>query len=273
MKYSVLMSVYKKDSPEYLKIALESIYDIQTRKPDEVVVVFDGPLTDELYKTLDEFREGKENTVFYYPQETNKGLGEALKIGSEKCTGDYIFRMDSDDISVETRFEKQIEYIENHPEIDVLGTGIAEFQFDPANEELRERICPSEHDDIVSMGKKRNPMNHVSVCMKKAALERSGGYKTLLLLEDYYLWLNMIVSGCKLANLRESLVYVRVGNGFDSKRGSKERISGWKVLQDFMLSNNMITKPQATLNMFYIRAFVNTPTWLKRFLYSKILRK
>ena len=78
-------------------------------------------------------------------------------------------------------------------------------------------------------------MNHVSVCIKKSALLKCGGYKTLLLLEDYYLWLNMIVAGCNLANIPESLVYVRVGNGFDSKRGSKERIIGWKVLQNFMI--------------------------------------
>ena len=93
------------------------------------------------------------------------------------------------------------------------------------------------------------------------------------MLEDYYLWLNMIASGCRLANINESLVYVRVGNGFDSKRGSKKRIEGWKVLQDFMLEHKMITKHEARMNMLYIRAFVNTPTKLKKFLYKKLLRK
>ena len=108
MKSSVLMSVYKNDNPDFLKIALESIYDKQTRKPDEIVVVFDGKLTPELYSVLDDFQKNKESIVFYYPQEINQGLGEALRIGSEKCTGDYIFRMDSDDISAPERFEKQM---------------------------------------------------------------------------------------------------------------------------------------------------------------------
>ncbi len=273
MKYSVLMSVYKNDNPKFLALALESIYEKQTRKPDEIVVVFDGPLTEELYSVLDDFYNGKEEVVFYYPQEENKGLGEALKIGSEKCTGDYILRMDSDDISDPMRFEKQIAYVETHPEIDVLGTDIAEFQESELEENKRIRVCPAEHDDIVKMGKKRNPMNHVTACIKSEALKKCGGYETLLLLEDYYLWLKMIVAGCKLANLNESLVYVRVGNGFDSKRSSKKRIEGWKVIQQFMLQNGMITKFQANMNMFYIRAFVGTPVWLKKFLYDKILRK
>lgn len=270
--YSVLMSVYKNDNPDFLKLALESIYDKQTVKPDEIVVVFDGPLNEALYVVLDEFKHGKESVVKYYPQEVNKGLGEALRIGSEYCTGDYILRMDSDDISDAHRFEKQILYVENHPEIDVLGTDIAEFN-KGLDEKMRIRACPEKHDDIVRMGKKRNPMNHVSVCMKKSALEKCGGYKTLLLLEDYYLWLNMIASGCKLANVHESLVYVRIGNGFDSKRGAQERIEGWKVIQKFMLMNGMISKKEAMVNMMFINLFVKTPSWVKKVLYSKLLRK
>ena len=267
------MSVYKNDSPDFLKLALESVYEKQTRKPDEIVVVFDGPLSEELHLVLNNFRMGKEKEVFYYPQEINRGLGEALRIGSEKCTGDYIFRMDSDDISDPERFAKQIAYVEAHPEIDALGTDIAEFQESEQEENKRVRVCPSDHDDIVKMGKKRNPMNHVSACIKRTALQKCGGYKTLLLLEDYYLWLNMIASGCRLANINESLVYVRVGNGFDSKRGSKKRIEGWRVLQNFMLEHKMITKQEARMNMLYIRLFVNTPTKLKKFLYEKVLRK
>lgn len=272
-KYSVLMSVYKNDDADFLKIALESIYDQQTRKPDEIVVVFDGPLKDPLYAVLDEFKKGREEVVKYYPQEVNRGLGEALRIGSELCTGDYILRMDSDDISDKERFAKQIAYVEAHPEIDALGTDIAEFNQDPFSEEMRTRVCPANHEDIVNMAKKRNPMNHVTACIKKSSLMKAGGYQTLLLLEDYLLWLNMIVAGCKLANLNEPLVYVRVGNGFDGKRGSKERIIGWSKLQDIMLEHGMINKRQALMNKIYIRAFVKTPAWLKKALYSNFLRK
>ena len=266
------MSVYKNDSPEFLKLALESIYDKQTRKPDEIVIVFDGPIPYSLEMVLNAFQVGREDVIKFYPQDVNKGLGESLRIGSEKCTGDYIFRMDSDDISDANRFEKQIAYVELHPEIDVVGTDIAEFQVS-IKEKMRFRSCPMSHDDIVKMAKKRNPMNHVSVCIKKVALKKAGGYKTLLLLEDYYLWLNFIVAGCKLANINEPLVYVRIGNGFDSKRGSRERITGWKVLQYFMFEHGMISKMEAFMNMLYIRAFVKAPPRLKKWLYKKLLRK
>ena len=273
MKYSVLMSVYMNDDPDFLKIALESIYDQQTRKPDEVVVVFDGPLNDRLYAVLDEFKNGREGVVKYYPQEVNRGLGEALRIGSELCTGDYILRMDSDDISDKERFSKQIAYVETHPEVDGLGGDIAEFNEDPFKEEPRLRVCPAKHEDIVKMAKKRNPMNHVTACIKKSALMKAGGYQTLLLLEDYLLWLNMIVAGCKLANINETMVYVRVGNGFDSKRGSKERIIGWSKLQDLMVEHELINRLEAIMNKIYIRVFVNTPPGLKKWLYSNLLRR
>lgn len=273
MKFSVLMSVYKNDNPIFLSDALKSIYEDQTVKPDEIVVVFDGKLTDELYQVLDAFKNDKEGIVFYYPQDENKGLGEALRIGTTFCTGDYIFRMDSDDISCPNRFEKQIEYIKNHKEVDVLGTDIAEFYESIDEENKRIRSCPMDNKDIIKMAKKRNPMNHVTVCIKKEALIKCGGYESLLLLEDYYLWLKMIASNAILANINESLVYVRIGNGFHSKRGSKVRIKGWKVLQNFMLDHNMITKREARLNMLYIRVFTYCPSCIKKILYKKILRK
>ena len=267
------MSVYKNDDPHYLKTALRSIYDDQTRKPDEVVIVFDGPLNEPLYSTLNEFQKGREEVIKFYPQKVNRGLGEALRIGSEYCTGDYILRMDSDDISDPKRFEKQIAFAEAHPELDAIGCDIAEFQENPYLEDMRTRVCPAKHEDIVRMAKKRNPMNHVTACIKKSALTKCGGYKTLLLLEDYLLWLNMIVSGAKLANINESLVYVRVGNGFDCKRGSKERIEGWWSLQELMMKSGMINRWQAWRNMLYIHTFVKTPTWVKRWLYECVLRK
>lgn len=272
MKYSVLMSVYHKDDAACLKLALESIYERQSKKPDEIVVVFDGPLTEELYKVLDDFKEDKSEIVKYYPQETNRGLGTALRIGSGYCTGDYIFRMDSDDISDEHRFEKQTTFIEAHPEIDVLGTDIAEFRYS-LDEGMRIRACPAQHEDIVSMGKSRSPMNHVSVCIKRSALEKSGGYESLPMAEDYYLWLRMIVAGCRMANLCESLVYVRVGNGFNNRRSSKQQITSRKFLQKYMLEHKLIGRTRAFSNMVKIRLLVYAPPKLRAIVYEKILRK
>lgn len=271
IKTSVLMSVYKKDDAGFLKCALESIYDAQTWKPDEVVVVFDGPLREPLYTVLEDFRRGKERFVHYYPMERNRGLGEALRIGTELCSGDYIFRMDSDDISHPMRFQRQLEYLRRHPECDVVGTDIAEF-WESLEERMRVRSCPADSDAIIRMARHRNPMNHVSACIRKEALVKCGGYQTLLLLEDYYLWLRMIACGCKLANIQESLVYVRVGNGFLKKRHSNSRVKGWVKLQQFMLQKEMIRWPTAMLNMVYITAFVYSPSWLKNICYDRFLR-
>lgn len=273
MKYSVLMSVYKKENPDFLKAAMESIYENQTKKPDEIVVVFDGELTDELYDVLDKFRQGKEEIVKYYPQKINRGLGEALKTGAEKCTGDYIFRMDTDDISVSERFEKQAAYMEKHPDIDVLGGAIAEFEQTPENEKMRRRICPENHDDVVKMSKKRNPMNHMTVCIKRAALEECGGYKKMPLMEDYYLWARMIVRGKKFGNIQEPLVYARVGNGFDGRRAAREQIASRKKIMEVMLKHGTVTKTEALFNVFCMCAGVYCPAGVRKFAYNKILRK
>ncbi len=273
MKYSVLMSVYKNDDPEFLKLALKSVYEEQTKKPDEIVIVFDGPVPESLMTVCTEFGKDKQDVVKLFPQERHGGLGEALRIGAMQCTGDYIFRMDSDDISAPNRFEIQAKYVEEHPEIDVLGTDIFEFNESTEEKNLKQRKCRANHDDIVKMSKKRSPMNHVTVCIKRSALEKVGGYKPLSFVEDYYLWLRMINAGCVFANINQSLVFVRVGNGFGARRSRKELISSWKVLQDFMTENKMITKREARRNMFYIKCFVRTPRWIKKILYSMFLRK
>lgn len=272
MKTSVLMSVYKKDNPEFLKLALESIYENQTLKPDEIVVVFDGELTNELYTVLDNFKLGKESIVFYYPQDKNRGLGEALRIGAEKCTGDYILRMDSDDIALPNRFEKQIAYIKNNPDVSVLGGNIAEFNFS-IDENMRQRICYEKHEDIVKMSKRRNPMNHMTVCIKKSALLESGSYETMLLMEDYYLWLRMIAKGYKFANLNDVLVNVRIGNGFYNRRKSNVRIKSCYKLQKFMLKHRLINAFNAFSNMIIVIGATYCPGWVRKFVYERLLRK
>lgn len=256
-----------------MQLALRSVYDDQTVKPDEIVVVFDGPLTGELYSVLDAFRSGKESFVFYCPLEENVGLGEALRIGTGYCTGDWIFRMDADDISDARRFERQIAYIREHPECDVVGTDIAEFQISADEPYIRRRVCPADHAGILKMAKHRTPVNHVSAAIKKEALLRCGGYISLPLLEDYYLWLRMLSQGCVFSNIHESLVHVRIGNGFLQKRRRSARIKGWKTLQRFMLDHKMISRPAAWANMVYVFLFTTMPSGLKKWAYKRALRK
>lgn len=266
------MSVYKNDNPQYLDEALKSIYDEQTLKPDEVVIVMDGPLTEELYHVINNFLKKHQKIVNVIKLDENLGLGNALRIGTDYCNCNYIMRMDADDISVPDRFEKQINYLKKHPEVDCLGGFIEEFNH-TIDENKRKREVPLKQEQIINMSKSRNPMNHVTVCIKKSSLELCGGYEEINLLEDYYLWLKMIINGCILENIEDTLVYVRVGNGFNSKRGAKKRIEGWKKLQNYMLLNNLINKRKSFMNMVYINVFVYMPNSLRRIVYDIFLRK
>lgn len=273
IKFSVLMSVYKNDNPIHLKEAIESIYNKQTIKPNQVVIVEDGPLTEELILVLDYFKQEYGDVFDLIKLNENVGLGLALQKGIEYCKYKYIARMDSDDISCSDRFLKQIEYMAKYPEIDVLGTYILEFKENIAENETRIRKVPLENDEIKRMAKKRNPMNHVSVIFKKQSVLECGGYNSINLLEDYYLWINMLSKGKVLKNLDESLVYVRTGNGFNHRRSDRSRIIGWKKIQKILLDNKMINIFEAILNMICIFIFTNLPNNIKSILYEKILRK
>ncbi|KML33449.1 hypothetical protein VL12_09810 [Rossellomorea marisflavi] len=267
------MSVYKNDNSVFFEMALQSIYDKQTLKPNQVVLVLDGPVPNEINVIIENFTNRNPGILTLVPLKKNVGLGEALRVGTTHCEYPIICRMDSDDISDGERFEKQISYMRSHPDIDVLGSNILEFKNDVNEDFLMIREVPQSMNQITLFSKRRNPMNHVTVCMRKSAIEKSGGYETCLLLEDYYLWLKMIANGCKLENINEPLVFVRVGNGFISKRSSKTRIKGWKKLQVYMLDNHMVNRFEAMLNMLYICAFVFTPNVIKGPLYKKFLRK
>lgn len=270
LEFSLLMSVYFKDNFNQLDQALESVLIKQSILPTEVIMVEDGPITNELDLVIKKYEEIFSN-FYRLKLPVNQGLGNALNQGLQKCKYPLVARMDADDISCFDRFKKQLDYMENNLQIDVVGGSIAEFINTP-NEILHYRVMPKEHMEIVSKMKYRNPMNHVTVMMRRLPLLEVG-YETLLLLEDYLLWINLVGKGYKLANMHDVLVYVRTGNNFTSKRGSRLRIRGWSVLQDRMLKLKLITKFQSIMNLFAIRIFVYTPNGLKRIMYAIFLRK
>lgn len=267
-EFSVLMSVYYKENPEYLKLALDSIIN-QTLVPNEIVLVEDGSLTDELNFLIKKYQK-KYKILKVIKLEKNSGLGIALSEGLKHCSYEYVARMDSDDISLPDRFEKQINYMTEHPEIDVLGGNIYEFK-NNIDEEMRLKKMPA-NDEFFSYMLKRNPINHVTSCFKKDAVLECGSYQSLLYLEDYYLWVRMFNNGKKFENLDEVLVYVRIGNGFEKRRGNKKQIVGWKCLQQYMLDNKMITKKRYFCNMLNIYLLCYCPTTIRKIAYKFILR-
>ena len=217
-KFSVLMSVYEKEKPQFLKTALESIIN-QTLKPNEIVLIKDGMLTNELDDVIYTFAQ-KYNKLFkIISLRNNVGLGEALNIGIQNCSNEIIARMDTDDIARKDRFEKQIFFLQKHPDIDIVGSWISEFEGDPENL-ISYRKVPTSHKEIYAFGQFRSPLNHMTVMFKKEAVLGAGSYQTFKSIEDYWLWARMLKQGYKFANIPDCLVNVRAGNEMLKRRAN-----------------------------------------------------
>lgn len=268
VKFSVLMSIYYKEKPENFKLALDSIFN-QTMKPTEIILVEDGNLTDDLEKVIKEYEKKYSNFLVIRNKE-NKGLGYSLNDGLKKCHFNYIFRMDTDDICRNDRFEKQIQYMIDNPTIDVLGSNIFEFN-ENIDEKMRIKKMPV-GEEVKKYILRRNPLNHMTVCFKKSSVEECGGYQPMDYLEDYYLWVRMHIAGKRIDNIDDTLVYARIGNGFEKRRGNKKQISGWKKMQNYMLENNLIDKKMYKKNIRNMLFMIYCPNFVRKLAYKYILR-
>lgn len=215
--YSVLMSVYCKENPEYFKIAVESMLN-QTVKPEDFVIVCDGELTDKLNEVIDNFVKADKQLFNIVRLKQNIGLGPALKIGLEKCRYELVARMDTDDISVNDRMEVQLKAFEENPDVSVIGGQISEFLNNP-NEIIDYRLVPLTYEEILRRAKVRNPMNHVTVVYKKSDVQSVGSYTDAPGFEDYRLWVALMSKGKKLINISHTCCNVRVGDGVYKRRG------------------------------------------------------
>ncbi|MFZ7131422.1 MAG: glycosyltransferase [Eubacteriales bacterium] len=272
MKFSVLMSVYINENADFFEKSLWSILDNQSLKPDEFVLVCDGTLNTELDEIIEKYISFYPDILRVYRLDHNQGLGKALNFGLSYCSNEYIARADSDDLCAEDRFKKQMDYLGLHPDVAVLGSDIFEFDQDPSNPKFRKSM-PSSHDLILKMAKFRNPVNHMTVVFKKSAVEAVGSYIHLPQVEDYYLWVRLLVHGYKIENLKEPLVFARVGNGMAKRRGNKAYIKSWFVLCQYMYKNRMINRFVLVRNLISVSFFVLLPANWKQFLYKQLLRE
>lgn len=237
--FSVAISVYKSDNPAFFDRALNSITENQTITPNEIVLVVDGPVSDSLNEVISKY-ENKYGIFKIIRLEKNGGLGNALKIAVENATFELIARMDSDDVSLPTRFEEQLRYFQLNPEIDIVGGNITEF-IGEENNIIGQRLVPVSNEAIREYMKERCAMNHVSVMYKKTAVQNAGGYQDWFWNEDYYLWIRMWLNGAIFANTGSVLVNVRVGEEMYQRRGGSKYFESEKGLQDYMLNHGMIT--------------------------------
>lgn len=270
MKYSMLMSVYRNTKADELKLCMDSIF-AQNPAPAETIIVEDGPVSEDVAQYLSNLQsEGKVKLV---PLEENVGLGRALAAGTEHCSCEWIARMDSDDICAPDRMEKQVAYLEAHPEVDVLGGNIAEF-IDSPDDIVSKRIVPKDHEKICEYLKKRCPFNHMTVVIRKNALEKAGGYQHWHFNEDSYLWARMYLSGARFANLSEILCYVRVGNEMFRRRGGYSYYKSERDLFKFMYKNKIINwfeYQQAKFIRFVVQVLM--PNSVRQWFFIKFARK
>ena len=268
--FSVLMAVYKKEQPLFFKEALRSVFE-QSLIPNEVVLVKDGPLTEELEQIIVDF-SSKNEQLKVITLEKNQGLGEALRIGLNACSFDLVARMDSDDICKLYRFEKQIAFLKEHKEITIVGSWIEEFS--DCKEEIEAiRELPQEDKQLKIFMKWRNPFNHMTVMFRKKDILAVGGYQPFYLLEDYYLWNRLANANYYFANIGESLLWARGGYTMLERRGGWKYVVSESKLLKFMYRSGRINIVEFGANLMMKSIIRLIGKHLRHTIYTFFLRK
>jgi len=269
--YSVLMSLYVKEKPEYLTAAIDSILS-QTVFPDEIVVVKDGPLSQELDKIIVDYSNRFPSLFTIVSSEKNIGLGCALNLGLKHCRNELVARMDTDDIAKPHRCEKQLEIFQNDPSLDLLGSAVDEFHRTPA-EIVSRRVVPCSHPEIYEFAKRRSAFNHPTVMYKKSKVLSVGGYSDMRRNQDVDLFGRMLFSGCHAANTEESLLYFRSDDALAKRRRSWENTRSyiaaiyrfWKMGYSGFGDYLLVAAAQTAMFLMPVR--------LQHWVYKKFLRK
>lgn len=223
MHFSVLLSLYYKENPTYLDIALNSVFN-QTVRPNQVVLVLDGPIGAQLQAVVDKYAKDYPS-LEVYPQEKNQGLSTALNIGLFKCRNEIVFRMDTDDICYPTRFEATLKLYEEDPTLDVVGSFAT--MIDENGVELKQMSVPTSNEEI----RKKVwtcPFIHPSVSFKKSSLLRVGNYNPNSgpRQDDYELWFRCISGGLKCKNYDKPLLHYRFFS--DSIARNDVKVGWWR---------------------------------------------
>lgn len=267
LEFSVLMSVYKGDKPAWVKQALESVF-AQSVKPSEIILVCDGPLTQDLENILTQYQD----KIILHRLVKNCGLGEALRQGVLKCSYPLIARMDSDDISLPNRFEKQLAYFEKHPDTAVLGGWIQEIDGDTL-QPVAIREVPCTNNEIRKFIKTRCPFNHMTVMYKKSAVLDAGNYQSFHFIEDYYLWARMAAKGYEMANLPDILLNARVDAAMYGRRGGYKYFKSNYAMSKKLRELRLISGPTHLFNTavrFCVQVLM--PNSIRGWFYRKALR-
>lgn len=266
---SILMSIYIQEQASNLNEALASIFE-QTFMPHEVVLVEDGPLTPELYEVIEKY-EKRYNNIVRYRFNENVQLGNALNKGVELCKNELIARMDSDDISLPNRLEQQRSFMIENSEIACCGSWIEEFGETTNINKIKKMPCNK--NKICEYAKYRNPLNHMTVMFRKSRVLEAGNYQHFLLLEDYYLWICMLVQGYNLANIPQVLVRARTGKNTYKRRGGITYMLQFLKLRNKQKAFGILNNREYAKAIVLTIGFTLAPSYIKKHLYYIKLRE
>jgi GT2 family glycosyltransferase len=269
--FSLLMAIYAQDRPDFFAQAFTSTVNDQTRRPDEVVVVQDGPIPAALAQCLTSLTAAAPVPVVHVVLPDNRGLGPALVAGLVRCSYDIVARMDADDVSDPTRFAEQLPLLEAGA--DIVGTGLREFVRDPGDpaDVLGTRTPPTDPRQIARAARFHDPFNHPTVVYRRRAVQAAGGYQDLPLMEDYLLFARMIAAGARPANLAQPLVNYRVGAGAYARRGGLRLLRSELTLQRRLRRLGFTTPLQYVRNLVVRGGYRLVPESIRRLAYRALI--
>jgi glycosyltransferase involved in cell wall biosynthesis len=268
--FSLLMPVYRGDDAGHFRKAFTSSVGAQTRRPDQVVLVQDGPVGAELAEAIDDVVSSSPVATVHHRIERNEGLAHALTEGLAQSEHDIVARMDADDISLPERFARQVPLVEDG--LDLVGTGMFEF-LDDVGSIVGQRVPRTSHDDIVSYARFHDPFSHPTVVYRRSAVERAGGYQPLGLMEDYWLFARMIHSGATVGNIAEPLVMYRVGAGAYARRGGLQQWRSELALQRAMRRIGFTTRWQRVRNVTVRGVYRFVPEPVRKVAYRRLIAR
>lgn len=261
------MPVYIGDRADYFLRAFLSTVNEQTLKPAEVVIVEDGPLSPEMHATLGRLAVESHVPIVRVPLEQNVGLALALEAGLAKCSHEVVARMDADDISEPTRFERQLALIGQG--YDLVGAGLIEFEGHESA--LGITRTPPTGDDIASSARLAQPFYHPTVVFRKSAVAAAGGYRDIGPMEDYWLFARMIHGGAKVANIAEPLVRYRISDGAYARRGGWGKLITEINLQRQLRRIGFTSRGQFVRNLIVRGGYRLVPEGVRRAAYRRLI--
>lgn len=271
--FSVLLPVYRGDDAGFFERAVVSVTADQTRRPDELVIVVDGPVPDAIAAVLRRVEAGELTAgvpVRLVPLARNVGLARALEVGLDACAHEVIARADADDIALPRRFAVQLPLIESG--LDLLGSAIVEFDTEDGADQMV-RSLPVGAEEIATMARFRDPFNHPSVVYRRSAVRAAGGYEHLDKMEDYWLFARMIAGGAAVANTDEVLVRYRVGAGAYGRRGGGAMLASEWGLQWRFWRAGFTTLPQFLRNVAVRGLYRYLPVKLRELMYRRMIAR